>query len=209
MPQQVQFSVENNFANGHITDFTGLNFPENALFDTQNCEINYDGSVNRRLGFDFETGYSTKTINRTNNVVNSYLWRNVSGNGDVSLLVMQVGPTIYFYRTEGDAFSTGAVSTTVTLTPVSGAPTPETVEAQFSDGNGLLFITHPYCEPMRVSYNTSTDTATATSITLKIRDFEGDTVDANAVDTVLRLHSQAWKSTISTTYITKVGIQLT
>lgn len=181
MPRQAGIVVENNFTGGLITQASGLNFPENACVETYNCEFSLDGSVQRRAGIDFETNYTTKTINRDGCAVNSYVWRNVGGNGDVTLIVLQVGATIYFYKTTSSSLSLGAVSTTVTLTGVAGAPSVITSEATFSDGNGYLFVTHPFCEPMRVSYNTSTDTATATNITIKIRDFEGDTADPYAV----------------------------
>lgn len=182
MAQQSGAFVDNNFVNGLITEATGLNFPPNACTETYDCEFNVDGSVNRRLGFDFEQGFSTKTIDRTNSVVASYLWRNVSGDGDVTVVVLQVGNTLYFYKTTEDAFSDGAISDTVTLTSVTSAPTPETIECQFSDGNGLLFVTHPYCDPFYVEYDTSTDTVTSTTITINIRDFEGSTADSLDVD---------------------------
>lgn len=182
MPQAVGVAVENNFKNGLITEAAGLNFPESACTETFNCEFEFDGSVTRRHGVDFEDDYTTKIIDRANNVIRTHLWKNVSGNGDLSVLVTQIGATIYFYKVSSGSLSSGAITSTVTLTPVSGAPATNTVEAQFCDGNGYLFVTHPYTEPMRVSYDTSSDTATATNLTLKIRDFEGATADVLAVD---------------------------
>lgn len=183
MPQ-VGISTENNFKNGFVTEFTGLNFPESACTEVFDCELLRDGSIKRRLGFDFEEDFTTKTIDRTNSAVVTYVWRNVAGNGDLTVLVVQVGNTIYFYKTSlAQSFSPGAIADTVALTAVSGAPTNiQSVEAQFSDGNGVLLITHPYCEPMRVAYNTTNDTVTETNIILKIRDFEGSAADPNAVD---------------------------
>lgn len=174
---QVGASVENNFSNGYITDATTLNFPENACTEIYDCVISLDGSVQRRLGFDFELNASTKIINRENKAVVTYLWKNVAGDGDVTVLVLQVGNTLYFYRTGSVSLSAGAISDTVVLLPVSGANAPDTIEAQFSDGNGFLFVTHPSCEPLRVSYNTVNDTVTETQIIIKIRDFEGDGTD--------------------------------
>lgn len=182
MPRQTGLGVENSFLNGLVTEGSALNYPESACTSMDNCVVNSNGSLSRRKGIDYETNNSTKNINREGVVVNSYVWRNVSGNGDLTLFVMQVGNTIYFYRTDSGAVSSGAVSTTVTLTPVSGAPATTTVEAQFSDGNGLLFITHPYTLPMRVSYDTSTDTATATNIRIQIRDFEGAAADPYTIE---------------------------
>jgi hypothetical protein len=182
MPRSAGVAIENNFKGGLITEATGLNFPENACTDTFDCEFNLDGSVNRRLGFDYENNFTLKNIDRSNNVVNTYLWRNVSGDGNVTVFVVQIGSTLYFYRTGANSVSLGAVTATVTLTPVSGAPATSTIEAQFSDGNGYLIVTHPYCEPIRVAYNTSNDNVTPTNLILQIRDFEGDTTDALAVD---------------------------
>jgi hypothetical protein len=183
MPRAAAFTVENNFRNGLITEASGLNFPEAACTETWNCVFEFDGSVHRRLGVDYETQYTQKTINRTNSVVKSYLWKNVAGDGGTTLLVLQVGATLYFYKTNLASISLGAVVSTVALTSfdASGAPSTATTECQFSSGNGLLFVTHPYCDPFYVSYNTSTDTATGTAITLKIRDFEGVS-DGLAVD---------------------------
>lgn len=181
MPRQAATAVENNFKNGLVTEATGLNFPENACTETFDCEFNFDGSVQRRLGLDFELNFDTKLINRAGKALNSYLWKNVAGNGDLTLEVVQVGNTLYFYKTNEASLSGGAVSDTVTLTPVSGAPATDQIEAQFSDGNGYLFVTHPYIEPMRISYDTATDNAIPTNIIIKIRDFEGATADTNDI----------------------------
>lgn len=181
MPQQAATSIENNFKNGLVTEATGLNFPENACTETFNCEFTLTGAVRRRLGFDFEAEYSTKGINRSNSVVNTYLWKNVSGNGDITVLAVQVGLVIHFYEVIADAsYSAGEVVTTVTLTPVSGAVDSQIYEAQFSDGNGFLFVTHPHCEPVRISYDITTHTAAGVPMSIGIRDFEGSKNDPYA-----------------------------
>lgn len=184
MPQQSAIAVQASFINGLQTEATALNFPENAVVEAYDCIFDLDGSAYRRTAFDFETNFSTKTIDRNNKVIRDYLWQNVAGNGNVTIAVVQVGNTLYFYETDGTGiFSTGAQTTTVTLTPVSGAPTTDTVEAQFTDGNGYLIVTHPYIEPLRISYDVASHVATATAITLRIRDFEGASTDVLAVDT--------------------------
>lgn len=182
MAQKAAVLVENSFVNGLVTEATGLNFPDKAVTETYNCEYDIDGSVYRRTAFDFEENYTTKTIDREAKAIKTYLWQNVAGDGNVTVVVVQVGDTLYFYETDGTGvFSTGEQSTTVTLTPVAGAPEPDTVEAQFSDGNGQLIVTHPYCEPMRVSYDVDSHTATDTDIIIQIRDFEGATADPYTV----------------------------
>lgn len=217
MPRQTAYAVENNFRNGLVTEATGLNFPEAACTEAFDCVFEFDGTVRRRLGIDFESGYAEKSINRAEAAVTSYLWKNVSGDGNLTLVVMQVGGTIYFYRTDAASLSAGAVSTTITLSTylASGAPTPNTIECQFATGNGLLFVTHPYCDPFYVSYVNDTDTATGNLITIKIRDFEGDTADTETVDSrptatlagldvnhLYNLYNQGWNTTNLTAWDT-------
>ena len=183
MTQQTTVAVENSFIKGLITEATGMNFPEQAVTETYDCIFDIDGSVYRRTGFDFEPNFTTKTIDRSNRAIRDYLWQNVSGDGNITVVVLQVGNTLYFYEADGTGiFSTGAQATTVTLTPVSGAPTTDAVEAQFADGNGYLIVTHPYCEPMRIAYDIASHTATPNNITLQIRDFEGAVNDPYAID---------------------------
>lgn len=175
MARQANVTSETNFRNGLITEATGLNFPEAAVTETYDCEFDLDGSVSRRLGFDYEIGHELVEINRNNIVVNTYLWKNVAGNGDLSLLVKQVGNRIYFYElSEDNSFSSGFLADNVVLTgAVAPATEVEVLEAQYCDGNGYLIVTHPLCDPIRVSYDPSTQTFTDTPITIQIRDFEG------------------------------------
>lgn len=175
MPRQAAVSVENNFKNGLVTDASGLNFPEAACTETYDCVFNLDGSVERRLGFDFEAGNTPLTANRTQAAVTTYLWRNVSGDGNLSLVVHQVGLTLYFYTINGGLISRNAIANTVSLSSyvASGAPSAAQVECQFTDGNGYLFVTHSYASPIRIAYVASTASFTVTAISLKIRDFEG------------------------------------
>jgi hypothetical protein len=184
MPQQSFTVVENSFVNGLVTEATGLNFPDKACSDTYDCIFDIDGSVYRRTGFDFETNFTTKLIDRDNFAMKTYLWQDVAGDGNVTVVVVQVGPKLYFYETLGTGiFSTGAQTTTVILSAVAGAPVPDSIECQFCDGNGFLIVTHPYCEPMRITYDVGAHTATATNIIIMVRDFAGDVNDPLAVDT--------------------------
>ena len=216
MPQQSAVATEINFIKGLITEATDLNFPESAVTETDNCVFDLDGSVYRRMGFDLEDNYLTKTIDRSAKVVNTYLWRNVSGNGNYTILVMQVGAKLYFYKTDGTGnFSQGQVTDTVTLTPVSGAPVIETVECQYADGNGYLFVTHPYCDPMRIEFDFDSDNITVDVLDIKIRDFEGALADslgitdrptttlaAMEVNHKYNLYNQGWTTTNLTAWDT-------
>lgn len=215
MPRQIAASVQNNFTRGLITEASGLNFPENACTDTYNCVFNLDGSVTRRLGFDYETEYASKQIDKAGLAISTYLWRAAAGDGSLTLWVVQVGGTLYFYDATGTSLSGGALSSTVALSDhlASGAPSPNEIECQFSGGDKYLIVTHPYCEPFYVSYNSSSETVSGTSITIKIRDVDGDSADSYDVDerptaslSGLNVHhhynllNQGWNSTNLTSW---------
>ncbi len=178
MPQQVSQSIENMFTGGLKTEYTGMNFPEHAATDTDNCVYSLVGNVNRRLGFDYEANYSTTAITRTNKAMNTYKWNNVGGDGNTQLLVSQVGSTLYFYKssaaTVAQPLSTKILVSTVVLNnflPTGVATDPSAVECQFSDGNGCLYVFHPYLESFYCTF--SSDVVTATAISIQIRDFAG------------------------------------
>src|SRR6185312_17229400 len=98
MVSNVVSATENNFTKGLVTEFTGLNFPENAATDTNNCIYTLVGDVTRRQGIDFETNGSTQAISRTNSAVSSYKWNNAGGDGETQIVVEQVGGLLLFYK---------------------------------------------------------------------------------------------------------------
>lgn len=208
MANQPKVSVENNFVGGLKTEFTGLNFPENACTDTENCVFSLIGDVNRRLGIDYETNYAQNTVDRTGCAISTYKWNNAGGDGSTQFVVEQVGGTIYFYKssaaTIASPLSTKLLTATVTLSSflVSGSTNdPKALECQYSDGNGYLFVYHPYCDPFSCSYDSASNTITANVINLQIRDFKGinePSVDINFRPTTLsaehnyNLQNQGW-----------------
>lgn len=184
MAQQTGSSIENNFSAGLISDATGLNFPPNACTETENC-IFEDGDVTRRPGFDFEFNHLPKAIDISQSAITSFVWKDVSGIGDLSLVVVQVGETLYFYETNQPfgAISQGAIVDTIDLTDFSpaGADSPSLNECQFAQGLGYLFVFHPNLEPFYVAYDDGAQSVTETMIDVQIRDFEG-VMEAVAVD---------------------------
>lgn len=176
MSRSVAVSIDNNFSGGFVSQATALNFPENACTRTDNCVFSERGFVTRRPGFNLEPNFSTKTIDRTGSVINSWLWENVAGDGTLNFTVTQVGDTLYFYDTgDANSLSAGALLDTVSLTPFSppDAPGPGTLECQFSAGMGYLFVSHPNLESFSVAFNRDLETFTATQITLQARDTKG------------------------------------
>lgn len=180
MAQQVSQSIENNFTKGLITEATGLSFPENAAFDTDNCIYTIVGDVIRREGFNYETNFAQDTVDRTGKAMSTYKWNNVGGDGLTQIVVRQIGSTLYFFQstnaTVASPLSTTKLASTITISSflASGsAADPSITECQFTDGNGYLFVFHPNLEPFYCTFNAGT--ITASPITVKIRDFGGIT----------------------------------
>jgi hypothetical protein len=176
MPRAVGITVENSFVGGLKTESTGLNFPENSCIDTDNCVFDPSGEVYRRNGIEFEADFDLITQSFTNNAIAEYIWKGAAQTGELNFTVVQIGRTIRFFSIGGSGnISGGHKSFTLDMFAfaASGAPEISSVPCSFSSGNGLLFIAHPYCNPVAVEYNSDTDTLTANAITVKIRDMFG------------------------------------
>lgn len=201
-------NVENNFTQGLKTEFTGLNFPENAAIAANNTEFTLVGDVTRRLGIDYLDHDNPQALVRGNNAIASYKWNNVGGDGETQFVVKQVGAVLYFYistqTTFANPLSTQILGSTVTVSSfvASGGTFDPTVECQFSDGNGYLFVYHPTCDPIYVTY--SGGTVTGNRITVQIRDFVGvpepgvsDTTRPSSLSNehFYNLLNQGWSST--------------
>lgn len=169
-----QYVLENDFTGGLKTEFTGLNFPENACTSTENCTFFHTGAIFRRNGFDQELNNTTKTQDRTNKAISSFVWTNAGGDGNTKLLVTQVGTILSFYNITAASItsplSTRILASTVDISTFQITPAGA-VECQYAAGNGYLFIFHPNCNPFYCTY--STGTINSFPIILKIRDFIG------------------------------------
>jgi hypothetical protein len=173
-------SVENNFIGGLKTEFTGLNFPENACTDTQNCVFSIIGDVLRREGIDFELDFVLQNINTVGLAVNAYKWNNAGGDGLSQIIVLQVGSNLYFFKSSAATTSSPisaqmlmpVIDMTVYL-PAGSTNTVNNIECQFSDGNGYLFVFHPSLNPFYIQFAANGPVIQANPITLQIRDFYG------------------------------------
>lgn len=174
MPQQVTSAVENNFTGGLKTEYTGLNFPENACTDTDNCVFSLIGQVSRRPGIDRELNGAVGTINEAQAAISSYVWSNVDGDGNTKILVRQIGSTLFFQDISGATVTSPTSSLllgSIALTAFATNANYTQVECQFSSGNGYLFVFSPSVEPLYVAYNAGSIVASA--IRVQIRDFIG------------------------------------
>lgn len=187
MPQQLTTSIENNFTKGLITESTGLNFPENAATDCDNCEFTLIGDTLRREGIDFEDNFGSYNVTRTNSAVNTFKWNNAGGDGQTQVLAGQIGSIVHFWgsssATVASPISTQILASSIDLSGfvAAGATLDATLECQFSSGNGYLFIYHPDCDPIYCTYNAGT--IVGNRITVQIRDFIGIPEPSTPVNT--------------------------
>lgn len=170
--------VENSFIKGLQTEFTGLNFPKDACTETFDCTFDRTGLVSRRLGIDYESGHASYTIDTTDRAISNYYWRNVIGDGELSILVVQVGASLVFYNSSTATIASpisnkriATASVDISSFTFSGGSFDRTIECQFAQGNGYLFVFHPDVEPFYCSY--SAGVITATAIDVRIRDTVG------------------------------------
>src|SRR6266853_5222494 len=178
MAQQPTPTVENHFIAGLKTEFTGLNFPENAATDTSNCVYSLIGDVTRRGGIDYEVNAHTDAINQHNVARSSFRWLNAGGDGSTQILVQQIGSTLYFWKSSAatitNPLSTTLIASTVSISgfqaPGSTVDVSQT-ECQYSSGNGYLFVYHPNCNPFFCTFISGA--VSGTVINLQTRDFVG------------------------------------
>ena len=207
--------VKNNFSRGVVSEFSGLNFPEDAATDASNVVFSRTGVVTRRLGFDYEVNHEFFNVARRGNapVVQEYIWENVDGNGTLSFAVVQIAQFIYFYQIS----DTGSLSgnrkpfsvNLFTYGPKNGATDLGAYACAFTQGQGQLFIAHPKVDTLRIKYSGSANgngTIRVNVINIKIRDLEGvdDEMEVefrpkqnNRVDEMTNLHrynlyNQGW-----------------
>lgn len=208
MPSQILTTVENNFTKGLITEYTGLNFPENAATASSNCEYTIVGDVIRREGINTEVNGTFLNTPTALLAQSEYIWNNPGGDGNSKLLVRQIGSTLYFYNiatsSVASPLSTQLLVGTISVSGnvVVGQTFDTTSECQYADGNGYLFIYHKSCEPSYVTYNAVTKALASLAISVKIRDFTGvvDNLPFNtrpltlSTDHQYNLQNQGWTS---------------
>lgn len=175
-------SLQNNFIAGFKTEFTGLNFPENAATDTANCVFKLTGDITRRLGFNQEAnGIGTGAgYFGAIQAFNNYKWKNVGGDGQTEVLVIQTGRFIHFYKssasTVASPLSSTKLATVIDMQSFQAQGNGNNIvqtECQFSDGNGFLFVYHKDCDTIYCTFDSNSGTITAFPISLQIRDVVG------------------------------------
>jgi len=202
--------------------------PENSWKDGVNVVPTIDGSIERRNGLDYETNYALAALGITAEQKNTWAfttgtWSSVGGNSNLDFIVAQVGTTLHFYSASSGTTSNTKKSFTVNLSSYIAAGNPDTAGTSicsFASTYGKLIVTSKSTEPLLITYDSTTDTITVTTITIKIRDFIGFqspfAVDAEKTEAEwtaanfltqakYNLYNQGWKDTQINSYKSSTG----
>lgn len=177
MPQVNARKPNFTYLKGLITETSPLAFAENSALDMDNFELNPDGTIQRRLGLDYESGYSEATITVDNtDVVSEHEWRSPGGDPSLRFIVVQIGENVHFYK-DATAFSANKKAFTIDLSLyATGSYTASDIAGQPIDcatGKGILLIVNKYISPLHIEYSVADDTINITPINIEIRDFIG------------------------------------
>lgn len=163
---------------GFVTEFTPVAFPREAAIDLDNVILDADGSVRRRPGVDLEQSFKANSINGgaladsalENRAFTTHLWEFVSNSGTLNIIVQQLGEFLHFYAQFG-AISQNLLGT-LDLTPFAiDVSLLRKAQIQVASGLGNLYIVNAHMEPLRVSFDGTT--FSATEIKIRIRDLDG------------------------------------
>jgi hypothetical protein len=176
-------TVRTQFNKGLLTEFSELNFPEEASIDELNCDLFKAGNRTKRKGFSPEVGSSPASGPfQLGSLFHTATWTNVGGDPSVEFLVVQSGGKIRFYRKGSAPMSEQSVKTSSTsetiyqlnLNPYSvvGGLGSDASKIDVASFDGDLVIVSPQINPIRVEYNTNDGTFSVEQIEFRIRDFE-------------------------------------
>lgn len=161
------------FSKGLITEASELNYPENAFRDGVNFELNKKGTMNRRLGFNFEPNYITRTTGFTTSNIsqNSYSfvkWESAGGNPDKDFIVVQIRNKIDIYDTSVEFLSSQGLKTRIVMAEFSGNDA-----FSISPVKGALVVACGNKKLGLIKYNPSADTFSLEYFSIKVRDTWG------------------------------------
>lgn len=160
---------------GLFTEATELTFPADATTDELNCTLERNGSRRRRLGVEYEAGYtlSTDTIPQ-GQLISTHSWYNVGGEAGLTYLVVQANGKLYFYNKASVPLSAGLLAYTINLADfeVAGGESILSSPISVASIKGYLVVASAATDTFYVAYDKATSTFSTTKITFLVRDFE-------------------------------------
>jgi hypothetical protein len=208
------------FVKGLITEADALTFPENASLDEDNFDLNRDGSRERRLGIDYESGYVETATGIADAILQGsfqsfHKWDFPGGSSTVSIGIVRAYNKLWFIdilaATPSATLLNGGASITIAGLANSDIQTT-------TINNYFIIVSQDLEYPVVLKYDPITDTVTQDTYPIQVRDFWGveDSLDVTERPATLsatheyNLRNQGWNDDITsicaastTTYVRK------
>lgn len=179
MPRAAATKPHLSFIKGYITEVSPLSTPEDIAYAIDNLVVNRDGSVQRRLGLDYEVGKSLTPATEITDDDSSraaipvWEWSNVRNEGEKSYYVVQFGSYLYVFRAYESTVSTSLVAS---LDYSSFVTSGNFFNAKINpfwgqSVQGKFILTQKYCDPLYLEEDAS-GVITLNTITVQIRDYK-------------------------------------
>ena len=165
----------NSFVKGLVTEASELTFPEGALVDGENFVLKRDGSLERRLGIDYENLYTKVSTGLTEAQLAEgrqafYRWNSPSGDSSLSIGVIRIYNRFWFV----DLLTSNPSTNLLNGGNYIEVSALTTSDVQFANlNNQLILVSQDLSNPYVFTYNTDTKIITISDINLKIRDLFG------------------------------------
>jgi len=165
----------NSFVKGLVTEASELTFPEGALVDGENFVLKRDGSLERRLGIDYENLYTKVATGLTEAQLAEgrsafYRWNSPSGDSSLSIGVIRIYNRFWFV----DLLTSNPSTNLLNNGQYIEVPGLTTSDVQFANlNNQLIIVSQDLPSPLVFTYNTDTKNITTSNISIKIRDLFG------------------------------------
>lgn len=177
MPTAEQHKFFVNFTGGLNTEATPLNFPENSAQEIDNFDLFRTGEVKRRLGLDFENGFTvrpetTPASEMDTAALSTHEWKSVNGKGDINFLVVQIGTKLFFHDLGAEPVS-GTLRGTVDLSSFKTGAAPEDKVFHTAFGEGIMAVANEHMDTAIIEFDEIAETFSASAVLMQIRDFEG------------------------------------
>ena len=201
--------IYRSFNKGIITEASPLTFPENASIDEDNFVLNRNGSRSRRLGIDYESGYTLTSTGLSASEIQSskqsaHIWPTPGGDTTRSIGVIRVYNKLWFIDLLSSSPSSNLLNGGSAIT-LAGLANNDIETAVVN--NSLVIVSKDLPLPILLTYNSSADTVTQAQVSISIRDIWGvnDGLLINERPTTLsathkyNLRNQGWSTKIVTT----------
>jgi len=177
------------FIGGLNTEAGYLTFPPHQWQEGENVIPQINGELHLRTAVNYEEDFQLSaqldsTTTKEEHAYGVHEWNNVGGRGGLNYIVVQRGRFLHFYSNVANATSTTELASTYIIDlnafKTTNYPYPIGTQAvQCASANGKLLVVSPATEPFIVEDETGATDFVETQLTLRFRDFEGDSSDLN------------------------------